>query len=115
MAEPQARRKAATGGQSAARPRSRQVAPIDERAQDRSANGWLEQVTSMVQAPFGIGRTQAERLVGDFDRFVENRIEDVLNRVNIPSRSDIERLNRSVDVLTAKVEALLSRQERSGR
>ena len=46
------------------------------------------------------------------DRFIESRIEDVLNRVNIPSRSDIERLNRSVEVLTAKVEALVNRSER---
>ncbi|MHB8508726.1 MAG: phasin family protein [Candidatus Dormibacteria bacterium] len=54
---------------------------------------------------------EADRL----DRFVESRIEDVLNRVNIPSRSDIERLNESVDVLASKVEALLSRQERPPR
>jgi polyhydroxyalkanoate synthesis regulator phasin len=70
-------------------------------------------VTGLVQAPVGVGRDQAARLqsaADGLDRFIENRIEDVLNRVNIPSRSDIERLNRSVDVLTTKVEALLSRQ-----
>ncbi|HEV3231343.1 MAG TPA: phasin family protein, partial [Candidatus Dormibacteraeota bacterium] len=77
-----------------------------------------------------IGQREAERLLGEvrgareragdraqqeadrLDRFVESRIEDILNRVNIPSRSDIERLNQSVDVLTRKVEALLSRQDR---
>jgi polyhydroxyalkanoate synthesis regulator phasin len=44
------------------------------------------------------------------DRFIESRIEEILNRVNIPSRSDIERLHRSVDLLTAKVEALLNKE-----
>ncbi|MGI8609739.1 MAG: phasin family protein [Candidatus Dormibacteria bacterium] len=116
----------------------------------RGGNSWLELVTSVVQAPVGLGRAQAERLVGELvktgnlgqreaerllndlrarseraqgkaqsaagglDRFIEDRIEDVLNRVNIPSRSDIERLNRSVDVLTGKVEMLLKSHERNG-
>lgn len=80
----------------------------------------------------GLGQREAERLIGELkaasdraqgraqqesarlDRFVEGRIEDVLNRVNIPSRSDIERLNSSVDLLTAKVEALLARQAKAG-
>lgn len=79
-----------------------------------------------------LGQREAERLLGEvraaseraqgraqqesarLDRFIESRIEDVLNRVNIPSRSDIERLNNSVDVLTAKVEALVGRQDRGG-
>ena len=53
---------------------------------------------------------RAELEAGRLDRFIEGRIEDVLNRVNIPSRSDIERLNSSVDVLTQKVDALVNRQ-----
>ena len=77
------------------------------------ASNWLEMLRSVVQAPVGMGRDRAAKLqsaADGLDRMIENRIEDVLNRVNIPSRSDIERLNRSVDLLTAKVEALLSRQ-----
>jgi poly(hydroxyalkanoate) granule-associated protein len=79
-----------------------------------------------------LGQREAERILGELrtasdraqgraqqesarlDRFIEGRIEDVLNRVNIPSRSDIERLNASVDLLTAKVEALVSRQAKAG-
>lgn len=79
-----------------------------------------------------LGQREAERLLGELrsaseraqgraqqesarlDRFIESRIEDVLNRVNIPSRSDIERLNNSVDVLTAKVEALVGSRDRGG-
>ena len=164
MAEAQRKtspRKAATAGkasprkpatkQAAPRPRTRRPAApptIATTLPDRTGNGWLELVTSMIQAPVGMGRSQAERLVGELvktgnlgqreaerllnelraaseratgraqsaadglDKFIESRIEDVLNRVNIPSRSDIERLNRSVDVLTAKVEALLNRPDR---
>lgn len=103
------------------------TAAVDPVAPDRGGNGWLELVTTLVQAPVGMGRAQAERLVGElvksqgkaqsaadgFDRFIENRIEDVLNRLNIPSRSDIDRLHRSVDLLTTKVEALLKKHERS--
>ena len=51
-----------------------------------------------------------EPSAGRLEQFIEARIEDVLNRINIPSRSDIERLNQSVDLLSAKVDALLSRQ-----
>jgi poly(hydroxyalkanoate) granule-associated protein len=57
---------------------------------------------------------RAEQEAGRLDRFVEGKIEDVLNRINIPSRSDIERLNQSVDVLTAKVESLVNRRDRGG-
>ena len=116
----------------------------------RSANKWVELVTSLVQAPVGLATSQADRIIGELvrtgnlgqreaerllgelrsaseraqgraqqesarlDRFIESRIEDVLNRVNIPSRSDIERLNHSVDVLTAKVEALVGSKDRGG-
>jgi len=86
-------------------------------------------VTELVRTG-NLGQREAERLLGELrttperahgraqqesarlDRFIETRIEDVLNRINIPSRSDIERLNNSVDLLTAKVEALVSRQAR---
>src|SRR5258708_22622090 len=79
-----------------------------------------------------LGQREAERLLGELpttseraqgraqqgsarlDRFIASRIEDVLNRVNIPSRSDIERLNNSVDVLTAKVQALVGSKDRGG-
>lgn len=139
----------------AAAPKTRRSAPgakprpgLGRPATARPSNGWLELVMTIVQAPVGMGRSQAERLVGELvktgnlgqreaerllnevrgaseraqgraasaadglDRFIENRIEVVLNRVNIPSRSDIERLNKSVDVLTAKVDALLGRNEK---
>jgi hypothetical protein len=103
-------------------PRRKAAAPVRPTPVPAATNGgstarWLELVGSLVQAPVVVGRDQAARLqsaTDGLDRFIESRIEDVLNRVNIPSRSDIERLNRSVDVLTAKVEALLNRHDRGG-
>jgi poly(hydroxyalkanoate) granule-associated protein len=92
-----------------------------------------ERVVGELQKTGDIGYREAERVLHELrgarekaqaraqqeadrlDRFIESRIEDILNRVNIPSRSDIERLNSSVDHLTAKVEALLSREQTKAR
>lgn len=74
----------------------------------REAERFLGELRTTPERAHGRAQQESSRL----DRFIESRIEDVLNRVNIPSRSDIERLNNSVDLLTAKVEALVSRQER---
>src|SRR5207302_6795889 len=76
----------------------------------REAERLLSELRSARERAQGRAEQEASRL----DRFIESKIEDVLNRVNIPSRSDIERLNQSVDILTAKVEALVSRQENPG-
>ncbi|MFN2466402.1 MAG: phasin family protein [Candidatus Dormibacteria bacterium] len=73
-----------------------------------------ERLLSELRGAGGRAQGRAASAAGGFDKFIEGRIEIVLNRVNIPSRSDIERLNRSVDLLTAKVDALLGRHERSG-
>jgi poly(hydroxyalkanoate) granule-associated protein len=97
------------------------------------AAGQADRIVTELMRTGNLGQREAERLFGELrstperahgraqqesarlDRFIESRIEDVLNRVNIPSRSDIERLNHSVDLLTAKVEALVSRQDRGSR
>jgi poly(hydroxyalkanoate) granule-associated protein len=76
----------------------------------REAERILGEVRSASEKAQGRAQQESARL----DRFVEGRIEDVLNRINIPSRSDIERLNHSVDNLTSKVEALMGRQDRGG-
>jgi poly(hydroxyalkanoate) granule-associated protein len=73
----------------------------------REAERLLRELSIARERAQGRAQIEADRL----DRFVEGRIEDVLNRINIPSRSDIERLNTSVDLLTRKVEALISRQQ----
>jgi poly(hydroxyalkanoate) granule-associated protein len=99
-------------------------APVD------LATSQADRIVAELVRTGNLGQREAERILGELrttperahgraqqesarlDRFIEGRIEDVLNRVNIPSRSDIERLNNSVDLLTAKVDALVSRQYR---
>lgn len=72
----------------------------------REAERLLREARLAQERAAGRAQHEADRI----DRFIESRIEDILNRVNIPSRSDIERLNNSVDILTRKVEALLDRE-----
>jgi poly(hydroxyalkanoate) granule-associated protein len=73
-----------------------------------------ERILSELRATREKAQSRAEQEAGRLDRFIDSRIEVVLNRINIPSRSDIERLNNSIDVLTSKVEALINRQDRGG-
>jgi poly(hydroxyalkanoate) granule-associated protein len=73
-----------------------------------------ERLLSELKTASDRAQVRAQQESSRLDRFIEGRIEDVLNRVNIPSRSDIERLNASVDLLTAKVQALVSRQAKAG-
>ena len=98
----------------ATRTRSRRAsaAPVKapEAAPTSTGRGLLELVRSVIEGSQERAAREADRL----DRFIEDRIEDVLNRVNIPSRSDIERLNQSVEVLTAKVDALMNRDRGAG-
>jgi len=105
--------------------------PVPARARRRPGRPpmpvrWPALALSLVQGGLGSAQHQllhtktqagqrAQREADRLDRFLEQRIEDILNRLNIPSRSDIDRLNRSVDVLTRKVETLLARDARPPR
>lgn len=44
------------------------------------------------------------------DEIVERRVQDVLERLNIPSKGDITKLNERLDEVTRKFEALLKEQ-----
>lgn len=50
--------------------------------------------------------TKAEAVVEAATDDVENRIEDVLTRMNIPTKKDIQALNRKITTLTKKVDEL---------
>lgn len=39
-----------------------------------------------------------------FDKKIENTIENILNRLDLPSRSDIQALNDRIDDLAAKID-----------
>ncbi len=52
------------------------------------------------------GKESTEKVEGRFEGVLDQRIEAVLQKMNIPSRSDIEELNKQVAKLSQKVSAL---------
>lgn len=51
-------------------------------------------------------RNQAEETVSGIRETFESRVEDVLTNLNIPTKSDIDGLNKKIATLTKKVNAL---------
>ena len=51
-------------------------------------------------------RNQAEETVSGIRETFESRVENVLSNLNIPSKSDIDSLNKKIAALTQKVNAL---------
>ncbi len=51
-------------------------------------------------------RNQAEETVTGIRETFESRVEDVLTNLNIPTKSDIDGLNKKIATLTKKVNAL---------
>lgn len=51
-------------------------------------------------------KTKAQESTQRVEEEVERRIESLLNRINVPSRSDIEKLNAKITELSQKVDAL---------
>lgn len=54
---------------------------------------------------------QAEHRVSDISTQVENNLEQFLNRLNIPSKRDIDELSAKIAQLSARVEELRRHQE----
>lgn len=55
--------------------------------------------------------SQAEHRVSDISTQVENNLEQFLNRLNIPSKRDIDELSAKIAQLSARVEELRRQQE----
>ena len=51
-------------------------------------------------------RRKAEEASADVEETYESRMEEVLARMNIPSKSDIDALSRKISTLTEKVDEL---------
>lgn len=49
------------------------------------------------------------------DELVERRVQDVLERLNIPSKSDVARLNERLDEVTRKFETLIREHQGGGK
>ncbi|MDD9300819.1 MAG: phasin family protein [Desulfobacter sp.] len=49
-------------------------------------------------------QTKYEQAKSDLDKKIETAIESILKRLDLPSKSDIETLNKRVDTLTQQLE-----------
>jgi poly(hydroxyalkanoate) granule-associated protein len=56
-------------------------------------------------------RRKAEEISTDAEVTYESRMEEVLARMNIPSKNDIDALSRKISALTEKVDELSKQQE----
>ena len=56
-------------------------------------------------------RRKAEETSVEAEQTYEGRMEDVLARMNIPSKSDIDALSRKITTLTEKVDKLSQQEE----
>jgi len=51
-------------------------------------------------------KKQVKKVEKDAEKQFDSRIEDILSRLNIPTKSDIEALNDKIAQLTDKIDAL---------
>ncbi len=56
-------------------------------------------------------RRKAEEATAEVEQTYEGRMEEVLARMNIPSKNDIDALSRKITTLTEKVDELSKTQE----
>jgi len=56
-------------------------------------------------------KSRTERVRTDIGSEVDKRMESLLNRMNIPSKSDIEGLNRRITALSRKIDQLKKAQQ----
>lgn len=56
-------------------------------------------------------RKKTEEVRSETEEQVDSRLTDVLGRMNIPSKSDIDALNDRIAALTEKVDELIATQE----
>jgi hypothetical protein len=84
---------------------------------DRQERGQqlLGYVRDALNLPAAIVGHEMERRRGELETIVDAAIEQALNRLAIPSRRDVERLNRRIDELTRRVESLNGGSRRSRR
>ena len=65
-----------------------------------------EKTSSMVSKQVETRQKEAKNVAKRVEKEVEKRFEDVLHRMNIPSKNDIEKLSRKVSTLNKKVNEL---------
>jgi len=65
-----------------------------------------EKTREMVNKQVENRQKEAKKVAKRVEKEVEKRIEDVLHRMNIPSKNDIDKLSRKVSTLNTKVNDL---------
>ncbi len=91
-----------------------QVVTTEERRSDFATAGprpergqqLLSYVRDALNVPAVLVGQEVERRRGDLETIVDAAIERALSRLAIPSRREVERLNRRVDELAARLERL---------
>lgn len=56
-------------------------------------------------------REKTSRARGEMEDELDRRVEEILHRMNVPTKSDIDALSRKITTLTKKVDALKKAQE----
>jgi poly(hydroxyalkanoate) granule-associated protein len=56
-------------------------------------------------------KQRAEEAAGEVEDEMEKRIEEMLHRMNVPTKNDIDALSRKITTLTKKVDELKKAQE----
>ena len=79
------------------------VAPSDDNGTDRG-QALLGYVRRTLNAPAALVSTEMERRRGDLESVIDLAIEQALHRLNIPTRSDIELLNRRLDEVSRRLD-----------
>jgi poly(hydroxyalkanoate) granule-associated protein len=66
----------------------------------------LEKVQDTVEEQFEGVRDKAETTIGKFGRSFDAKVADTLQRLGVPSRMEIQKLTKRVELLTKKVDDL---------
>lgn len=71
-----------------------------------------ETLRSEMSVRFRQTKNEAENATQDFGRQIEQGVEQFLNRLNVPSKRDIDELSTKIAQLNARVEELRKSQEK---
>ena len=89
------------------------VGQLVERGELAQKDG--EKLTQEMGLRMKSSRTDVETVGQDISRQVENGVEQFLNRLNVPSKRDIDELSTKLAQLSARVEELRRTQEEANR
>lgn len=85
------------------------ISLVEEEGQ-KLAKKFVQEIESRIPDPqkkaFDGVIEQAKTVIEEVERNVDERIEKMLNLLNIPTRSELDRLERKIDTLTKRVNSM---------